>query len=236
MGQKTHPTGFRIGVTKPWKSRWYSEKEFGRNLSEDFVLRRFVKEKLFNSGVSKIEIERTASKLRVNVFSARPGIAIGKKGAGIEQLRTDIAKKIKKPVEEVFLNVTEVRKAEADSQLIAESIANQIERRVAYRRAMKKAIQQAFKFGVEGIKIRVSGRLGGSEIARSDKYAEGSIPLHTLRADIDYGFAEAMTTAGIIGIKVWVYKGEVDMRTRLGRTRGGAIASAQAASAAGLPI
>jgi len=234
MGQKTHPTGFRVGVTKPWKSRWYSEKEFARNLSEDYVLRRFVKEKLYNSGVSKIEIERTASKLRVNVFSARPGIAIGKKGAGIEQLRNDIAKKIKKPVEEVFLNVTEVRKAEADSQLIAENIANQIERRVAYRRAMKKAIQQAFKFGVEGIKVRVSGRLGGSEIARSDKYAEGSIPLHTLRADIDYGFAEAKTTAGIIGIKVWVYKGEIDMRTRLGRNRGGAAATAQVA--ANLPL
>ncbi|MEZ4815840.1 MAG: 30S ribosomal protein S3 [Bdellovibrionota bacterium] len=232
MGQKTHPTGFRVGITKPWKSRWYSEKEFGRNLSEDYVLRRFVKEKLYNSGVSKIEIERTASKLRVNVFSARPGIAIGKKGAGIEQLRMDIAKKIKKPIEEVFLNVTEVRKAEADAQLIAENVANQIERRVAYRRAMKNAIQQALKFGVEGIKIRVSGRLGGSEIARSDKYAEGSIPLHTLRADIEYGFIEAKTTAGIIGIKVWVYKGEIDMRTRLGRSRGAVVANA----AAGLPI
>jgi small subunit ribosomal protein S3 len=231
MGQKTHPIGFRVGVTKPWKSKWYSEKDYARNLSEDYVLRRFVKEKLFNSGVSKIEIERTASKLRVNVFSARPGIAIGKKGAGIEQLRIDIAKKIKKPVEEVFLNVTEVRKAEADAQLVAESIANQLERRVSYRRAMKKSIQQALKFGVEGIKIRVSGRLSGAEIARTDKYSEGSVPLHTLRADIDFGFAEAKTTAGIIGIKVWIYKGEIDMRTRMGRNRAGALAAAQSAVA-----
>lgn len=219
MGQKTHPTGFRVGVIKGWESRWYAEKDFAKLLNEDLRVRAFIKEKLFSSGVSKIEIERAASKIRINVHSARPGIAIGKKGAGIEQVRNDVAKLLKKTVEEVFLNVTEVRKAEADSQLIAESIANQLERRVAYRRAMKKSIQQAMKFGVKGIKIRVSGRLGGAEIARSDKYAEGSVPLHTLRADVEYGFAEAKTTYGIIGIKVWVYKGEVDMRTRLGRGR-----------------
>jgi len=219
MGQKTHPIGFRIGVTKPWISRWYAEKNFGALLHEDFKVRTFVKKKLFNSGVSKIEIERAATKLRINVFSARPGLAIGKKGAGIEQLRNEIAHLLKKRVEEVFLNVTEVRKAEADAQLVAENIANQLERRVSYRRAMKKAIQQAKKYGVKGIKLRVSGRLGGAEIARTDGYADGSVPLHTLRADIDFGFAEAKTTYGIIGVKAWINKGEVDMRTRLGRQR-----------------
>jgi small subunit ribosomal protein S3 len=228
MGQKTHPIGFRIGVTKPWESKWYAKNDFAKLLAEDLKVRKFVKDKLFSSGVSRIEIERAASKLRINVHSARPGIAIGKKGTGIEQVRDEIAKLIKKPVEDVVLNITEVRKAEADAQLIAENIANQIERRIAYRRAMKKAIQQAQKFGVKGIKIRVSGRLAGAEIARSDKYSEGSIPLHTLRADIDYGFGEAKTTYGIIGIKVWVFKGEVDMRTRLGRGRPvGAAAQAQ---------
>ncbi len=219
MGQKTHPIGFRIGVTKPWESRWFAEKDFGKLLAEDLRVRKFVKQKLFSAGVSKIEIERAAAKIRINVYAARPGLAIGKKGAGIEQIRDEIAKLLKKTADEVFLNVTEVRKAEADAQLISESIANQLERRVAYRRAMKKAIQQALKFGVKGIKIRVSGRLGGAEIARTDRYSEGSIPLHTLRADIDYGFGEAHTTYGIIGIKVWVYKGEIDMRTRLGRGR-----------------
>ena len=219
MGQKTHPIGFRVGVTKPWESKWFAQRDFSKLLSEDLKVRSFVKEKLFGSGVSKIEIERAATKLRINVHSARPGIAIGKKGAGIEVLRNDIAKMIRKPVEDVVLNVTEVRKAEADAQLIAESIANQIERRISYRRAMKKAIQQAMKFGVKGIKVRCSGRLAGAEIARVEKYSEGSTPLHTLRADIDYGFGEAKTTYGIIGIKVWVYRGEVDMRTRLGRGR-----------------
>lgn len=227
MGQKTHPIGFRVGITKPWLSKWYADKGFGKMLAEDLKLRRFTKEKLFASGVSKIEIERTASKLRINVFSARPGIAIGKKGAGIEEVRNEIAKLLKKNPDDVFLNVTEVRKAEADAQLIAESIANQLERRIAYRRAMKKSIQQAMKFGVKGIKIRCSGRLGGAEIARTEKYAEGSIPLHTLRADIEYGFTEAHTTYGQIGIKVWIYKGEVDMKTRLGRGRAPQAVSAQ---------
>jgi len=218
MGQKVHPIGFRIGVTKPWISRWYSEKNVAANVGADFKLRKFVKKKLYSSGVSKIEIERTASKLRVNVFSARPGIAIGKKGAGIEELRKELAKLLEKPLAEVFVNVTEVRKAEANAQLVAESIALQLERRVSYRRAMKRSIQQAMKFGVEGIKIKVGGRLNGAEIARNDKYSDGSIPLHTLRADIDFGFAEAMTAAGLIGVRVWIHKGEVDMRTRLGKT------------------
>lgn len=219
MGQKTHPIGFRIGVTKPWDSKWFAEKTFAKFLAEDIRVRGFVKEKLFAAGVSKIEIERTASKIRVNVHAARPGIAIGKKGAGIESVKAEVAQLIGKKNEDVFLNVTEVRKAEADAQLVAESIANQITRRISYRRAMKKSIQQAMKFGVKGIKIRCAGRLAGAEIARVERYAEGSIPLHTLRADIDYGFAEAKTTYGIIGIKVWVYRGEIDMRTRLGRGR-----------------
>jgi len=219
MGQKVHPTGFRIRVTKPWESKWFSEKNFDRFLSEDIQVRKLVKERLFSAGVSRIEIERTAAKIRVNVHAARPGIAIGKKGSGIEGLKAEVAKILAKRNEDVFLNVTELRKAEADAQLIGESIANQIERRISYRRAMKKAIQQAMKFGVRGIKVRCAGRLAGAEIARVEKYAEGSVPLHTLRADIDYGFAEAKTTYGIIGIKVWVYRGEIDMRTRLGRGR-----------------
>ncbi|NCN26830.1 30S ribosomal protein S3 [bacterium] len=231
MGQKTHPIGFRIGVTKPWLSRWYAEKNFAKFLDEDIRVRKFVKKKLFNSGVSRIEIERAANKLRINVFSARPGLAIGKKGAGIEQLRAEVGKLIGKTPEEVFLNVTEVRKAEADAQLVAENIANQLERRVSYRRAMKKALQQAKKFGVKGIKLRVGGRLGGAEIARTDGYSEGSVPLHTLRADIEFGFAEAKTTYGIIGVKCWINKGEVDMRTRLGRQR-----SATAAVIPGAPV
>lgn len=219
MGQKVHPTGFRVGVTKPWESKWYANKGFAGLLAEDLKVREFVKKRLFSAGVAKIEIERAAAKLRINVYAARPGIAIGKKGAGIEQVKKDVAKLIKKSVDDVVLNVTEVRKAETDAQLIAESVGNQLERRISYRRAMKKALQQAMKFGVKGIKIRVSGRLGGAEIARSDKYSDGSIPLHTLRADIDFGFAEAHTTYGVIGIKVWVFKGEIDMRTRLGRGR-----------------
>jgi len=217
MGQKVHPTGFRIGVTKPWLSNWYAESKFGEFLHEDLQVRKFVKKQLYSAGVSKIDIDRTANKVRINVFAARPGLAIGKKGAGIETIKSDVAKLIKKKKENVFFNVTEIRKAETDAQLVAENVAMQLERRISYRRALKRAIQQAMKFGVKGIKIRAGGRLGGAEIARHDKYSEGSVPLHTLRADIDYGFAEAKTTYGIIGIKCWVYKGEVDMRTRLGR-------------------
>lgn len=228
MGQKTHPIGFRIGVIRNADSKWYAGRNFASLLAGDIGVRKFLKKKLFSSGVSKIEIERTAAKVRVNVFCARPGIAIGKKGAGIEQVRDELSKMLKKNRDDVFLNVTEIRKAEADAQLIAESIANQLERRVAYRRAMKKSIQQAMKFGVKGIKIVCSGRLAGAEIARREKYAEGSIPLHTLRADIDFGFGEAHTTYGVIGIKVWVYKGEVDMRNRLGRTNQRPMASSSA--------
>ncbi len=206
MGQKTHPIGFRLGVNKTWKSRWFSVREYVNFLHEDLKLRSFLKDKLRHAGISKIEIERVANKAKINIHTARPGIVIGKKGTGIDQVRAEVQKISKS---EIFINILEVRKAEADAQLVAESIADQLEKRVAFRRAMKKAMSQAFKFGVNGIKIQCSGRLGGAEIARTERYAEGSVPLHTLRADIDYGFAEAYTTYGQIGIKVWVYRGEV---------------------------
>jgi small subunit ribosomal protein S3 len=206
VGQKTHPLGFRLGVVKTWSSRWFSVRDYSKYLHEDLKVRAFLKDKLRHAGVSKIDIERVAGKLKIDIHTARPGVVIGKKGAGIEQVRADAQKLVKN---EVSLNIVEVRKAEADAQLIAEGIADQLEKRVAFRRAMKKAMNQAFKFGVKGIKIQCSGRLGGAEIARTERYAEGSVPLHTLRADIDYGFTEAYTTYGQIGIKVWVYKGEV---------------------------
>jgi small subunit ribosomal protein S3 len=206
VGQKTHPIGFRLGVNKTWSSRWFSVRDYATFLHEDLKVREFLKKKLRHAGVSKIDIERVAGKVKINIHTARPGIVIGKKGSGIDQLRAE-AQKLSKS--EIFVNVLEVRKAEADAQLISENIADQLEKRVAFRRAMKKAMSQAFKFGVSGIKIQCSGRLGGAEIARVERYAEGSVPLHTLRADIDYGTAEALTTYGLIGIKVWVYKGEV---------------------------
>ncbi len=206
MGQKTHPIGFRLGVNKTWSSRWFSVRDYASFLHEDLKVREFLKKKLRHAGVSRIDIERVAGKMKINIHTARPGIVIGKKGSGIDQLRGE-AQKLSKS--EIFVNVLEVRKAEADAQLISENIADQLEKRVAFRRAMKKAMTQAFKFGVSGIKIQCSGRLGGAEIARVERYAEGSVPLHTLRADIDYGTAEALTTYGLIGIKVWVYKGEV---------------------------
>lgn len=206
MGQKTNPIGFRIGVNKTWKSRWYSVREYKNFLLEDIKLRKFLKERVSHAGISRIEIERVANKAKINIHAARPGIVIGKKGTGIEQLKQE-AQKISKA--EIYINILEVRKAEADAQLIAENICDQLKKRIAFRRAMKKAMSQAFKFGVKGIKVQCSGRLGGAEIARLERYAEGSVPLHTLRADIDFGFAEALTTYGQIGVKVWVYKGEV---------------------------
>lgn len=206
MGQKTHPIGFRLGVTKTWSSRWFSVRDYSTLLHQDLKLRDYLKRRLRHAGVSKIEIERLANKAKINIHTARPGIVIGKKGTGIDQLRQEVQKLSKS---EVFINILEVRKAEADAVLIAQNITDQLERRVAFRRAMKKAMSQAFKFGVKGIKIQCAGRLGGSEIARTERYAEGSVPLHTLRADIDYGTAEALTTYGLIGVKVWVYKGEV---------------------------
>jgi small subunit ribosomal protein S3 len=209
MGQKTNPIGFRLGVTRTWDSRWFAKKNYAGLLHEDLMIRRILKQKLYQAGISKIEIERAANKVKVNVYSARPGLIIGKKGSGVDQLRSDVQKLTSN---ELLLNVLEVRKPEIDATLVSESIAAQLEKRVAFRRAMKKALATAIKMGVRGIKVRCSGRLGGAEIARTEGYSEGSIPLHTLRADIDYGTAEARTTYGVIGIKTWIYKGDVPVK------------------------
>jgi small subunit ribosomal protein S3 len=205
MGQKVNPIGFRIGVTRTWDSRWFSKKDYSKLLHEDLKLRSYLKGKLSGAGIARIEIERYANNVKINVHTARPGIVIGKKGAGVEQLKADVQKYSKN---EVSLNIIEVKKPEANATLIAENVASQLEKRVAFRRAMKKCMTSAFKQGIKGIKIRVSGRLGGAEIARTEWYSEDSVPLHTLRANIDYGTAEAHTTYGIIGIKAWVYHGE----------------------------
>ncbi|MCO5144117.1 MAG: 30S ribosomal protein S3 [Oligoflexia bacterium] len=209
MGQKTNPVGFRIGVTRTWDSRWFAKRNYSELLHEDLMIRKTLKKKLFQAGISKIEIERAANKVKVNIFSARPGLIIGKKGSGVDQLRADVQSLTKN---ELLLNVLEVRKPEVDATLVSETIASQLEKRVAFRRAMKKAMATAIKMGVRGIKVRVSGRLGGAEIARTEGYSEGSIPLHTLRAEIDYGTAEAHTTYGVIGIKTWIYKGDAPIR------------------------
>lgn len=206
MGQKVNPISFRLGVIKTWDSKWYAKADYSKLLHEDLKLREFLKKRLFHSGVSKIEIERAANKAKINIFTARPGLIIGKKGSEIETLKKDLAKLTDK---EVFLNIQEVRKPELDAQLVAESVALQLERRIAFRRAMKKSVTSALKFGAKGIRITCSGRLGGAEMSRTEWYREGRVPLHTLRADIDYGFAEAKTTYGIIGIKVLIFKGEV---------------------------
>lgn len=205
MGQKIHPIGLRVGVTRTWDSRWFAKKDYSKLLHEDLALRKILKKRLYAAGIARIEIERAANKVKINVHTARPGIVIGKKGAGVESLKTEVQKLSK---HEILLNIIEVKKPEANAQLIAESVGSQLEKRVAFRRAMKKCISAAFKQGIKGIKIRVSGRLGGAEIARTEWYAEDSVPLHTLRANIDYGFAEAHTTYGIIGIKTWVFLGE----------------------------
>ena len=206
MGQKVHPIGFRLGILTKWESNWYAEKEFSRLLHEDIKIRKYVKKKLYHAGISKIGIERTADKVRVNIHASRPGIIIGKRGTEVDVLRKELAKITPK---EVFINIKEVRKPEMDAQLVAESVALQLERRVTFRRAMKKAVSSAMKFGSKGIKIACAGRLGGAEIARSEWYREGRVPLHTLRADIDYGQAEARTTYGLIGVKCWIFRGEV---------------------------
>ena len=206
MGQKVHPVGFRLGVIKTWDSKWFESKNYAQWLHEDIKIREFVKKQLGHAGVSKVEIERAANKVKVNVHTARPGIVIGKRGAGIETIKKDLQQFTKN---EVFLNIVEVRKAETDAQLVAENIATQLERRIAFRRAMKKAIQTAMKFGAKGIRVSCSGRLGGAEMARYEWYREGRVPLHTLRADIDYGYAIGQTTYGTIGCKVWICRGEV---------------------------
>jgi small subunit ribosomal protein S3 len=205
MGQKVNPIGFRVGVTRGWESQWYAKKNFGKQLIEDIRLRELVKERLKHANVSRIVIERPAGQIKVTVHTARPGVVIGKKGADIEVLRRELSKQTGQDVQ-VF--IMEVRQAEADAQLVAENIAFQLERRVAFRRAMKRAMQSALRMGAQGIRVACSGRLGGAEIARTEGYREGRVPLHTLRADVDYGFAEAHTTYGVIGIKVWVFRGE----------------------------
>ena len=205
MGQKTHPKGFRLVINKDWNSRWFAGKEFAQFIQEDKKIREFLKKRLFDAGIARIEIERAANKAKIIIYTARPGIVIGKKGAQIESLKKDLEKKIQR---EMILDIQEVRKPEVEAQLVAENVASQLERRVAFRRAMKKAVSSARKFGAGGIKIACAGRLGGAEMARTEWYREGRVPLHTLRADIDYGFAEAATTYGLIGIKVLIFKGE----------------------------
>lgn len=206
MGQKVNPIGFRLGVTRTWESRWFSSKNYVKWFHEDLNFHRYLKERLFSAGVSRIIIERSVNKVKINVFVARPGMVIGKKGSGIDSIKKDLQALSS---DEIFLNITEVRKPELDAQLIATNITSQLEKRVAFRRAMKKSVLNAMKFGALGIKIMASGRLAGAEIARSEWYREGRVPLHTLRADIDYGFAEANTTYGKIGVKVWLFKGEI---------------------------
>jgi small subunit ribosomal protein S3 len=206
MGQKVHPYGFRLGFNKPWRSRWFAGADYAKLLREDLELKENLRDRLKSAGVSSIEVDRPGNKLRVTIRTSRPGIIIGRKGAEIEKLKTELAKRTKR---EVFIDIQEVHKPELDAQLVSESVALQLEKRVAFRRAMRKAVDSALRFGCKGIKVRVSGRLNGAEIARSEWYLQGQLPLHTLRADIDYGFTEAHTTYGVIGIKCWLYKGEI---------------------------
>jgi small subunit ribosomal protein S3 len=206
LGQKVNPIGFRLGGIKTWGSQWFSEKNYAELLHEDLKVKKFLKEKLYHAGISRIEIERAAQKAKINIYAARPGVIIGKKGAEIEKLKKDLERITRS---EVIINILEVRKPEVDAQLVAENVAQQLERRVAFRRAMKKCVTSALKFGAKGIRISCAGRLGGAEMARSEWYREGRVPLHTLRADIDYGFAEARTAYGAIGVKVLLFHGEV---------------------------
>jgi len=206
MGQKVHPKGFRLGVIEHWDSKWFARREYAQLLHEDLRMRKFLKERLYHAGVSKVEIERAANKAKINIYTARPGIVIGKKGAEIEKLKSELGRLTKR---ESFINIHEVRRPDVDAQLVAENVALQLERRVAFRRAMKEAVGRAMRMGAQGVKVRCAGRLGGAEIARTEWYREGRVPLHTLRADISYGLAEAKTTYGIIGIKAWIFRGEV---------------------------
>ena len=206
MGQKVHPKGFRLGVIEGWDSRWYARREYAELLHEDIKVRNFLKKRLYHAGVSKIEIERAANKAKINIHTARPGIVIGKKGAEIEKLKAELQKLTEK---ETFINIHEVRRPDVDAQLVSENVALQLERRVAFRRAMKEAVARAMRMGALGVRIQSSGRLGGSEIARREWYREGRVPLHTLRADVNYGTAEAKTTYGVIGVRVWIFRGEV---------------------------
>lgn len=206
MGQKTHPKLFRIGVIDSWDSKWYAQHDYARLLHEDLKIKKFLKTRLYHAGISKIEVERAANKAKINIYTARPGIVIGKKGAEIEKLKQEISRLSNR---EAYLNIIEVRRPDLDAQLVGENVALQLERRVAFRRAMKESVSRALRMGAEGVKIQCAGRLGGTEIARTEWYREGRVPLHTLRADISYGFAEAKTTYGVIGVKVWIMRGEV---------------------------
>jgi small subunit ribosomal protein S3 len=206
VGQKVHPYGFRLGTLYGWKSNWFDERRYQDQVIEDFQLRKHIKAKLYHAGISKVVIERTGEKCVINIHTARPGILIGKRGAEVDVLRQQLAKFTP---HEIFINIKEIRKAELDAQLVAESIAMQLERRVAFRRAMKKSMMSTMKFGAKGIRVECSGRLGGSEMSRRERYAEGRVPLHTLRADIEFGLAEAKTTYGVIGVKCWIFKGDV---------------------------
>ena len=207
MGQKVHPYGFRLGINKPWKSNWFAKRDFPILLLEDIAIREYIKKNLSHAGVANVEVERSASRVRINIHTSRPGIIIGKKGLEVDKLKEEIQKFVQG--KQVNLNIKEIRRAELDATLIAQNIALQLLKRISFRRAMKKSVVSAQRFGAKGVKIRCSGRLGGAEIARSEWYREGRVPLHTLRADIDYGTAEANTTYGIIGIKAWVYKGDI---------------------------
>jgi small subunit ribosomal protein S3 len=210
MGQKVHPIGIRLGITKEWASKWYADsKQYPEYVHTDFRVREYLKKKLKEASVSRIQIERPARKANITIHTARPGIVIGKKGEDIEKLRAEVSAMMNLPMQDVRVNIAEIRKPELDAQLVAEGIAQQLERRVMFRRAMKRAVTNTMRLGAEGIKVKVGGRLNGAEIARSEWYREGRVPLHTFRADIDYGFAEAKTTYGIIGVKVWVFRGEV---------------------------
>ena len=206
MGQKVHPIAFRLGINRNWDSRWFAGKDYSKFVLEDYNIRQFLKKRVHLAGISRIEIERAANKVRIRMFVSRPGIVIGKKGSEIEKLKRDLEKKIKR---DIIIDIQEVRKAEVDAQLVAENVATQLVRRIAFRRAMKKSVTAALRFGALGIKIACSGRLGGAEMARREWYREGRVPLHTIRADIDYGFAQAFTTYGVIGVKVIIFKGEI---------------------------
>ncbi|MET0514336.1 MAG: 30S ribosomal protein S3 [Nitrospiraceae bacterium] len=206
MGQKTHPIGYRIGYNYTWSSRWYADKDYAKLLHQDIKIRKMVKQKLYHAGVAKVEIERSGDQTRVIIHTARPGIIIGRKGAEVDKLKASLEKEYSG---QVYITVKEIKKPELDAQLVSENVATQLEKRVAFRRAMKRSVQSALRLGAQGIKIMVAGRLGGAEIARTEWYREGRVPLHTLRAEVDYGFAEAHTTMGQIGVKTWIYKGEL---------------------------
>jgi small subunit ribosomal protein S3 len=211
MGQKVHPVGFRVGITRGWNSTWFANRDYADLLHDDLRIREFVKKRLVHAGVSAIEIERASQRAKINIWTARPGIIIGKRGTEVDKLKSDLQELTGK---QVYINIKEVRKAEMEAQLVAENIAMQLERRIAFRRAMKKAVTSAMRFGAKGVKIQCSGRLGGAEIARTEWYREGRVPLQTLRADIDYGFAESKTTYGMVGVKTWIFRGEMIRQAR----------------------